>query len=145
MTLPRCNKTFFDAICELHDQTQRVMTVFLCWVSFMSSVMYAECCKKALCAECHYADCRGALLHRQMMTLSPLSSTSGVIHSMEFGIVSGLAVVFTLLLPPNSCCRPPTIWARWYKTFCGRTLRMFAMSYCAFVHGKPFPPNIMLR
>ncbi len=50
------------------------MVVLLCSVSFMSSVVYAECHKLALypernyaeCryAECHYAECRGAAKNR---------------------------------------------------------------------------------
>ncbi len=34
----------------------------LCRVSFMLSVIYAECHKQAQYAECHYAECRSAIL-----------------------------------------------------------------------------------
>jgi len=36
------------------------MVVLLCWVSIMLNIMYAECHKLALYAECRYAECHYA-------------------------------------------------------------------------------------
>ncbi len=35
--------------------------LWLCWVSFMLSVIYSECHKQTHYAECHYAECLGAV------------------------------------------------------------------------------------
>jgi hypothetical protein len=40
-----------------------IVLVLLCLVSFVLNVIYVECCKYALCAECHYAECHYAECH----------------------------------------------------------------------------------
>jgi hypothetical protein len=46
-------------------------------LSFKLTVLYAECHQLALCAECHYAECRGAIA----MTQVAMSASSKHISS----------------------------------------------------------------
>jgi hypothetical protein len=56
------------------------MAILLCRVSFLLNVIYAECHKKALYAECRYTECRYA--ECRGATLSLLYKLLTIPHSM---------------------------------------------------------------